>query len=77
MMTIKIIKGHYFTIHITPEPSCSYVSFETNAPEKDYASLISKVIGLFKPKEFIVTMFANDVRDSIRYLLNSILNSAF
>ena len=54
-------KGYYFTIHITPEPSCSYVSFETNAPEKDYPDLIKRVIDLFGPKMFIRTCFANDV----------------
>jgi len=53
-------KGHYFTIHITPEPSCSYVSFETNAPEEDYLDLIKRVVELFNPKQFIVTCFAND-----------------
>lgn len=60
MFLFWLFKGHYFTIHITPEPNCSYVSFETNAPEKDYGSLIQKVVGLFQPKEFIVTFFAND-----------------
>lgn len=53
-------KGHYFTIHITPEPNCSYVSFETNAPENDYPDLIKRVINLFKPGQFIVTFFANE-----------------
>lgn len=53
-------KGHYFTIHITPEPNCSYVSFETNAPDNDYPNLIRKVLSIFKPGQFIVTFFANE-----------------
>lgn len=52
-------KGHYFTIHITPEPDCSYVSFETNAESSDYPELIRTVLGIFKPGEFIFTFFAN------------------
>ena len=54
-------KGHYFTIHITPEPGCSYVSFETNAPDSDYPSLIKRVLNIFKPGQFILTFFANEV----------------
>ena len=54
-------KGHYFTIHITPEPNCSYVSFETNAPDSDYPDLIRRVLNIFKPGQFIVTFFANEV----------------
>jgi len=53
-------KGHYFTIHITPEPNCSYVSFETNAPDSDYPDLINRVLNIFKPGQFIVTFFANE-----------------
>jgi S-adenosylmethionine decarboxylase len=53
-------KGHYFTIHITPEPNCSYVSFETDAETNDYPELIRKVLALFKPEEFIFTFFANE-----------------
>jgi len=52
--------GHYFTIHITPEASCSYVSFETNAPVNSYGDLIRRVTGLFKPDQFILTFFANE-----------------
>ena len=54
-------KGHYFTIHITPEPSCSYVSFETNAPEEDFPELIRRVTDLFGPSQFVVTCLVNDV----------------
>lgn len=53
-------KGHYFTIHITPEPSCSYVSFETNAESSDYPDLIKRVLNIFKPGQFIFTFFANE-----------------
>lgn len=53
-------KGHYFTIHITPEPSCSYVSFETNAESTNYPDLIRRVLEIFKPGQFIYTFFANE-----------------
>lgn len=52
-------KGHYFTIHITPEPDCSYVSFETNAEMSDYPDLIKRVLGIFNPGQFIFTFMAN------------------
>lgn len=53
-------KGHYFTIHITPEESCSYVSFETNAPCTDYPDLINRVLEIFRPGQFMITFFANE-----------------
>eukprot|EP01135_Chromosphaera_perkinsii_P001626 Nk52_evm3s208 gene=Nk52_evmTU3s208 len=51
--------AHYFTIHITPQPACSYVSFETNVPRENYHQLIEYVLGLFSPGKFTLTLFAN------------------
>ncbi len=42
----------YFTIHVTPQPAGSYVSFETNIVEKDYSATIDKVISIFGPQRF-------------------------
>jgi hypothetical protein len=47
------------TIHITPEPDFSYVSFESNIAASSYSDLITRVIDTFKPGKFIVTVFAN------------------
>ncbi|XP_017791556.1 PREDICTED: S-adenosylmethionine decarboxylase proenzyme [Habropoda laboriosa] len=51
--------GNYMTIHITPEPEFSYVSFESNIPETSYEEIIRRVLNTFKPKKFVVTIFAN------------------
>ena len=52
---------HYFTVHVTPEPVCSYASFETNVPTKqsgrETADVIEQVVNIFKPGRFSVTMF--------------------
>lgn len=54
----------YWTIHITPEDSCSFASFETNyLPSKGaayYAELTQKVIDVFRPGRFSVTLLADD-----------------
>uniref|UniRef100_U5EYZ7 S-adenosylmethionine decarboxylase proenzyme n=1 Tax=Corethrella appendiculata TaxID=1370023 RepID=U5EYZ7_9DIPT len=52
-------EGCYMTIHITPEPDFSYVSFESNIAASSYCDLIQRVIDTFKPGKFIVTVFAN------------------
>ncbi|XP_069104008.1 S-adenosylmethionine decarboxylase proenzyme-like [Argopecten irradians] len=52
-------EGCYITIHVTPEPHCSYVSFETNIPQKSYQTLINKVLSTFRPGKFLITVFAN------------------
>ena len=52
---------HYFTVHVTPEPHCSYASFETNVPARqsgrETADVIEHVIGIFKPGRFSITLF--------------------
>jgi len=47
----------YYTIHVTPEPHCSYASFETNVTRSSYVSLISSVCDIFQPGAFTVTLF--------------------
>lgn len=47
------------TIHITPEPEFSYVSFESNVASSNYGDLISRVIKLFQPGKFLVTIFVS------------------
>ena len=49
------------TIHITPEPDFSYVSFETNIPQKSYKELIKRIISTFGPKQFVLTYFCSTV----------------
>jgi len=51
--------GYYITIHVTPEPHCSYVSFESNVPQASYDDLIKKVLKCFNPGKFLMTVFAN------------------
>ena len=52
---------HYFTVHVTPEPHCSYASFETNVPSqqtgRETADVVEQVISIFKPARFSVTLF--------------------
>lgn len=60
--------GHYVTIHVTPEIDFSYVSFETNAPQASYTELITKVLRLFLPSKFMMTIFANEVSLAYNHL---------
>ncbi|KAI9744202.1 MAG: spermidine resistance protein [Claussenomyces sp. TS43310] len=52
---------HYFTVHVTPEPQCSYASFETNVPGRqtgrETSEVIQDVVNIFKPGRFSVTLF--------------------
>jgi S-adenosylmethionine decarboxylase len=52
---------HYFTVHVTPEPQCSYASFETNVPAhqtgRETADVVEHVVGIFQPGRFSVTLF--------------------
>ncbi|KAJ5536532.1 hypothetical protein N7513_009718 [Penicillium frequentans] len=52
---------HYFTVHVTPEPHCSYASFEANVPHsqngKTTSDIIQQVVNIFKPGRFSITLF--------------------
>jgi len=54
-----LLEDSYFTIHITPEPHCSFVSFETNAPKDAYVDLAAKALEVFKPGKATITLFAD------------------
>jgi S-adenosylmethionine decarboxylase len=56
----SILHDAYYTIHVTPEPQCSYASFETNTPLPSYGSLVRNVLNVFRPKRFVITMFADE-----------------
>ncbi|KAK1979776.1 adenosylmethionine decarboxylase [Colletotrichum cereale] len=53
--------AHYFTVHVTPEPNCSFASFETNVPGgqsgRTTTEIIEHVVDIFKPGRFSVTLF--------------------
>lgn len=60
-MNALIKGGYYVTIHITPEPHCSYVSFETNVPHNAYPDLINRLLKVFIPGKFLMTLCANEL----------------
>lgn len=53
--------AHYFTVHVTPEPNCSFASFETNVPGgqpgRATSDVIEHVVNIFQPGRFSVTLF--------------------
>lgn len=55
------VPGHYFTVHVTPEPECSFASFETNVPggqnRRTTTEIIEHVVSIFRPGRFSVTLF--------------------
>lgn len=55
-----ILHDAYSTIHITPEPECSYCSFETNTCLRSYDAMVRNVLSVFKPKRFVLTMFGDE-----------------
>jgi S-adenosylmethionine decarboxylase len=51
-----IQENFYFTTHVTPEEDCSYISFETNFPVLAYTPYIQKILRVFKPSRFLMTL---------------------
>ncbi|MDH5581122.1 MAG: S-adenosylmethionine decarboxylase proenzyme, partial [Bdellovibrionales bacterium] len=55
-------KDKYITIHITPEDSTSYVSFETNLDiEKEDPKLLDRILDMFSPEAFDVINFNSSI----------------
>merc|ERR1719171_1099096 len=55
----------YFTIHVTPQPECSYASFETNRPYEDYDEVIRSLIQIFRPGRFIVNICSQNAEPNV------------
>ena len=55
-----ILHDYYSTIHVTPEPECSYASFETNSDMRSYLPLVRNALNVFKPARFVLTMFGDE-----------------
>ncbi len=57
--SLNALKGEsYYTVHVTPENACSYVSFETNHDfREDLSTLVTGVVSLFGPSIFDVITF--------------------
>lgn len=57
----------YSTIHITPQPECSYVSFETTDVDFSKArELVENVINVFKPEAFTVLIISENTPFELR-----------
>ena len=56
------IKGdQYFTIHVTPQSECSYISYEMSLGKvEDYAHFASRLIEVLKPNSFDLLTFNVD-----------------
>ncbi len=57
--SLNAVKGRdYYTVHVTPQDSSSYVSFETNTKiDQNYSPVLKKIVDIFKPKSFDVVIF--------------------
>ncbi len=62
-----INEDSYFTIHVTPQSTGSYASFETNQVNNSYIDLVNRVLGIFQPAKFtfVLTSSMNDPRISV------------
>jgi len=59
--SLNAIRGStFYTLHVTPQSECSYASFETNLEETNYTALVEKVLKVYRPKRFIITVFADE-----------------
>ncbi len=62
---------NYYTIHVTPQPECSYASFETNCRYEDYDAVVSKLIAVFRPGRFIVNITSQVMKKKKKKMLRA------
>lgn len=62
----------YYTLHVTPERDWSYASFESNVDPARYnlsnIDILFKVLAVFKPAKFQLTLFSNGDGESFNTL---------
>lgn len=62
--SLNAIRGkEYYTMHVTPEETGSYVSFETNVDMiDDFQTYIRQLLEVFQPQSFDLVCFRSDQR---------------
>ncbi len=65
--SLNAVKGEeYYTIHVTPEETGSYVSFETNYDFRGHlSSLVGSIVELFRPRAFDVITFVPEAEPEL------------
>lgn len=65
--SLNAVKGEeYYTFHVTPEETGSYVSFETNYDFRgDLDGLIRSIVELFRPRAFDVITFLPEAESDL------------
>lgn len=66
-----IVGNAYYSIHVSPEPEASYVSFETTAKIELLPQFIASVVKLFKPGRFKVALITSGDGHEFTKPLNS------
>lgn len=76
--SLNAIKGpEYYTVHVTPQRSCSYASFETNHFLRgDISDTVSGVVSIFEPRVCLVMLFQPEKGDCRLHLPWSARNRA-
>lgn len=56
----------YWTVHVTPDPLRSYVSFETNHRSDDgWEAVVHRVLEVFRPRSFDIVLFDQSIAGEI------------
>lgn len=51
----------YYTIHVTPQIECSWVSVETNVELESCVAVIENALAIFRPGKTAISLMANKV----------------